>query len=154
MNNEIIAHKSWWYRNWKWFTAVAISFILFLFVFSSSGFSGILIDYTKAYTDIELYNEAIEKASINERVIKVLGTIDPIDNMTILNGAVQYSNNNKSILTTIKITCKKGKAMLDISADRINETWHYKKINVRIKKPIEKKEIITIITPTEYKSRF
>jgi len=48
-----------------------------------------------------------------------------------------------------EVTCKNGKAMLDISADRTNETWHYKKINVRIKKPIEKAETISIITSSE-----
>lgn len=149
MNNDLIVHKNWWQRNWKWFTALAISFIFFLFVLFSSGFNGVLADYTKAYTDIELYNEAIEKARLNKRVIEVLGTIEPINNMTIINGTVQYSNNNKSIQTTIKISCKNGKAMLDISADRTNEKWHYKKINVRIKKPIEKAETIAIITSTE-----
>ncbi|MBQ0788895.1 MAG: hypothetical protein KBT69_15455 [Oceanihabitans sp.] len=149
MNNDLMVHKSWWQRHWKWFTVLAISFTLFLFALFSSGLSGILADYTKAYADIELYNEAIEKARLNERVIEVLGTIEPINRMTILNGAVQYSNNNKSIHTTIKITCKNGTAMLDISADRRNETWHYTKINVRIKKPIEKAETIPIITPIE-----
>ena len=62
--------------------------------------------------------------------------------MTILNGTVTYSDDNKSVNSTIKITCEKGKAMLDISADRINESWNYKKINIRIKSPPEKKETI------------
>jgi hypothetical protein len=69
--------------------------------------------------------------------------------MTILNGTVKYSNNNKSVNSTIKITCENGKAMLDFSAEKINETWSYKVINIRIKNPPEKKETIEIIKPIE-----
>lgn len=69
--------------------------------------------------------------------------------MTILNGSVNYSEDNNLVNSTIKITCQKGKAMLDISANRNNETWDYKIITVRIKSPLEKKETIEILTLIE-----
>ena len=123
--------------------------LLLLISLFPAGFGGILGDYSKAYADSKLYEVALEKAQQNERVKEVLGAIEPIDNVTILNGMVTYSDDNKSVNSTIKITCEKGKAMLDISADRINETWNYKKINVRIKNPSEKKETIEIIKTIE-----
>ncbi|GGG47751.1 CCP domain-containing protein [Bizionia arctica] len=82
---------------------------------------------------------------MNPRVKDVLGEVEPIDPMTILNGSVSYSDDNTSVNSTIKITCKNGKAMLDISADRVNGTWNYSKIAIRIKSPPEKKETIEIL---------
>ena len=39
-----------------------------------------------------------------------------------------------------------GNWSMDISADRINNVWNYKKINIRIKNPPEKKQTIEILT--------
>ena len=56
-----------------------------------------------------------------------------------------HSNDNKFVESTIKIFGKNGKAMLDISAEWINGSWVYNKINVRIKNPPENREVIPII---------
>ncbi|MFB9053927.1 cytochrome c oxidase assembly factor Coa1 family protein [Formosa undariae] len=149
MNNDLIEQKSWWQLNWKWFVPVVGMLLFFIFLLFSSGLGGNLGDYSKAYADPKLYDVALEKVKLNEHVKAVLGAVEPINNMTILNGSVHYSDDNKSVNSTIKITFESGKAMLDISADRSNDTWNYKKINVRIKNPPEKKETIEIIKPIE-----
>ncbi|WP_299223373.1 cytochrome c oxidase assembly factor Coa1 family protein [uncultured Aquimarina sp.] len=69
--------------------------------------------------------------------------------MAILEGEVRYSDNNKSVDLSIRIKGSKRKASMDISADKINGEWNYKKINIRIKKPIEEKQTIKILEQSE-----
>ncbi|WP_339626767.1 cytochrome c oxidase assembly factor Coa1 family protein [uncultured Maribacter sp.] len=145
MSNELIIRNNWFKRNWKWFVPVLLIFLLYIFLWSSSGLIGLFGDYGKAYADSSLYAIPMEKVKSNSRVREVLGEIEPMGKMTILNGAIHYSNDNKFVESTIKIFGKNGKAMLDISAEWINGSWVYNKINVRIKNPPENREVIPII---------
>ncbi|MFH6768802.1 cytochrome c oxidase assembly factor Coa1 family protein [Gaetbulibacter aquiaggeris] len=144
MYNELIKQKSWWNRNWKWFVPVSV-ILLILAVLISSGMGGIGADLAKAYSDTELYENALNRVKSDQKVIKLLGDIEPIDKLAILEGEVQYTNDNQTVNSTIRIKGVKGKARMDIIADRINNEWEYKKINVRIKSPPEKKQTIEII---------
>jgi hypothetical protein len=122
MDNILIKNQSWFKKNWKWFiplTGIVLFLTISLLIIA---FSSVLGNYSKAYADPKLYELALEKVRQNDRVNEVLGEIQPIDNMTILNGSVNYSDDNKIVNSTIKITYKKGKAMLDISAERNNDT--------------------------------
>lgn len=145
MSNELIVEKSWFKKNWKWFIPVFLFFPVLIFLLSSSGLGGLLGDYGKAYSDSSLYVIPMEKVKENNRVSEVLGKIEPMGKMAILNGAIHYSEDNKSVDSTIKIFGENGKAMLDISAEWINDSWQYNKINVRIKNPPENREVIPII---------
>ena len=147
MNNELIIEKSWWSRYYKWLFSVVLIVMIIIYALVKSGFGGILGDYSKAYADPKLYKGALKQVRQNERVKTVLGTVQPIDNMTIINGAVNYSEDNKIVNTTIKISCDNGKAMLDISAIRADNQWNYTTIKVRIKSPPERKETIEIVAP-------
>jgi hypothetical protein len=146
MNNELIVQKSWWKRNWKWLVPVCGIILIGTIIFFSSGMDGIATDLAQAYSDNKLYENALEKAKSDERVTKLLGEIEEIGKMAIFEGQVEYSNNNKTVNTTIRIVGTKGKARMDISADRIHHKWNYSKINVRIKNPPEKKQTIEINT--------
>ena len=146
MNNELIEQKSWWKRNWKWLVPISGIMIISLVIFFSSGMGGITTDLAQAYVDTELYNNALEKVKSDERVTELMGEIEPIDKMAILEGQVKYSNENKTVNSTIRIIGDKGKARMDISADRIKNEWKYTKINVRIKNPPELKQTIEIAT--------
>ncbi|QLE02377.1 hypothetical protein HX109_12725 [Galbibacter sp. BG1] len=146
MNNELIEHKSWWKRNWKWFVPVCGIFVIAITVFFSSGMSGMATDFAQAYADTELYTNAIEKVNSDQKVTELLGEIEPIDKMAILEGQTDYSNDYRTVNSTVRIIGTKGKARMDITADRINNEWNYSKINVRIKNPSEKKQTIEIKT--------
>lgn len=146
MNNELIEQKSWWQKNWKWSLPILGGIVLSVIIFFTSGMDGITTDLAQAYTDTALYEKAIEKANANEQVKEVLGEIKPIDKLAILEGQVEYSNGMKTVHSTIRIVGSKGKAKMDIAADRISEAWSYTKINIRIKSPVEKKQTIEIIT--------
>ena len=146
MNNELIEQKSWWKRNWKWLVPLSGIVVFSLVIFFSSGMGGIGADLAKAYADTELYNNALEKVKSDKRITELLGEIEPIDKMAILEGQVVYSNENKTINSTVRIVGNKGKARMDISADRIENEWNYTKISVRIKNPPENKQTIEIKT--------
>lgn len=146
MSNTTIGHKLWWLQNRKWILSSGLGLLLLVFILFYSGISDLLGGYSQAYLDQQVYNDAIEKTQQHYRVKETLGTIKPLNSMTILNGAVHYSAAKDTIYSTIKIHGSKGKAMLDITAYRVeNNSWNYKKLTVRIKKPIDKKETIPII---------
>ena len=143
MDNELIIEQSWWKRNWKWFLITFI--IMFLLVFGlllSSGVDGNIADIGKAYSDNSLYEKAIEKAKTNNRVLEVIGKIEPIDKLAILEGNAIYSNNHNSVELSVRVKGDKGRGKMDISAKKNGNEWEYKKINIRIKEPIEEIQIL------------
>ncbi len=145
MNNELIEQKSWWKRNWKWFLPISGLIVIFIAIFFSSGMSGAVTNLAQAYADTELYENALEKVKTNQRATELLGEIEPIDKLAILEGSIGYSNDNKTVNSTIRLTGKKLVARMDITATRINNKWDYKKINIRIKNPPEKRQTIEIV---------
>lgn len=145
MNNELIEQKRWWKRNWKWFVPLSGISLIIISVFISSRMGGIGADLAQAYSDTELYENALEKAKSEQKVIELLGEIEPIDKLAILEGEVHFTNNNQTVNSSIRLKGTKGKARMDITADKINNEWNYIVINIRIKNPPEKKQMIEII---------
>ena len=141
MNNELIPEKNWFTRNWKWLVP---TFLFLILCGAISTFISIenTTDVIQAYSDNSLYEKAIEKAKTNERVIEVIGEIEQIDKLAILEGTAIYSNNNNSIETSIRIKGTKGKGKMDIVADKKGTEWIYNKINIRIKNPKEEIQIL------------
>lgn len=131
-------------RHWKWF-APTILVSLLLVVFFSSGLNKMTSDLTLAYSDTELYSKALEKIKTNETVKTILGDIEPIDQLAILEGQVNYSEDNTKVKSSIRIIGTKGKAKLDIIANKVETEWIYKTIVVRIKQPKDQQQTITIL---------
>ena len=143
MDNELIIEKSWLKRNWKWFLLTSIIiFLLVLGLLLSSSVDGNITDISQAYSDKSLYQKAIEKAKTNNRVLEVIGEIEPIDKLAILEGNAIYSNNNNSVELSVRVKGNKGRGKMDISAKKNGNEWEYKKINIRIKEPIEEIQIL------------
>jgi len=145
MSNELIEQKSWWKKNWTWFIPVSGFLLLICPVFISSEIIGIGTDFAQAYSDTELYQDAIKKVKSDQKVKELLGEIELIDKFAILEGEVNYTNGNQTINSTLRIQGTKGKAKMDISADRIDGQWVFKRINVRIKNSDNSKQTIEII---------
>lgn len=146
MNNELIQRKSWWKRNGRWLVPAIGILIVSIVLLFSSGLGSIMGNYTKAYADTQLYERAFTKIKSDKRVIEILGAIEPIDSFAIMEGFVKYYDNNKTVNTSIRVKGANGKAMMDITANLIHNTWDYEKINVRIGKPIAEKQTIEIIS--------
>jgi hypothetical protein len=143
MDNNLINEQSWWKKNWKWFLPTFSIMLLLAFgLLLSSSVNGNITDIAQAYSDNSLYEKAIEKAKTNKRVIEVIGEIEPIDKLAILEGNAIYSNNQNSVELSIRVKGSKGKGKMDISANKIGNKWEYKKINIRIKDPKEEIQIL------------
>lgn len=123
----------------------SIVVIIFLVVFFSSGMNKVASNLVHAYSDTELYHNALEKVKADKTVITILGEIQPIDQLAILEGQVNYSEDHTSVKSSIRITGTKGKARLDIMAHKVENEWDYKTINVRIKTPKDQQQTIDII---------
>ena len=141
MNNELIPDKSYWSRNRKWIVPVFLFLILSIGILSSIS-DGPATDLVQAYADNSLYENAIAKAKTNQRVLEVIGEIEPIDKLAILEGNAVYSNDNNSVALSVRIKGINGNGKLDITAEKFGTEWKYKKIIVRNKN--SKEEIVVV----------
>lgn len=146
--NEIIEKQNWWQRNWKWFIPIIGFFIFIIGIISTTDIDKNISDIAKVYVDPTLCENAIIQAQGNEEVQNLLGTLDPIDKMAILEGRVAYSNNNTSVDMSVRVKGEKGKGRIRIIAERKNNEWIYNKIQIGIKK-IGKTILITDILISE-----
>ena len=145
MNNELITHNSWWKRNWKWLGSTSVLFIVLIAMVLYSGIGKMGKDLAQAYSDEELYQNALNQLQSHPKVIELLGEIEPIDQLAILEGEVHYTNENKTVNSSIRLKGAKGNARMDITAIKNNAGWEYKIIKVRIKNPPENKQTIEIV---------
>ncbi|WP_136464991.1 cytochrome c oxidase assembly factor Coa1 family protein [Flagellimonas onchidii] len=145
MDNELIIQKSWWKRNWKWFVPVAGTILILSFLFSS-GAGDLAADMAKAYSNSEVYENALEKVKQNPKAHDILGEIKPMDKFAIFEGRATFIDNNKTLNTSVRINASKVKARMDIIAKKSNGSWIYQTINVRVKNPPEKRQTIAIFS--------
>ena len=138
---------TWLNKNYKWLVPVLTIFIIITYLLASSNLGKTSTDLAQAYTDTELYQEAINKANRNTRVLELIGEIQPIGKMTILNGEVQYLDNAQKVTSTVKVQGSKDNAKLDLSAYRNGDVWVYELINLRIDKSGDNAQSIEIINP-------
>ena len=144
MDNTTIQHRTWWQRHWKWLIpSTVIIFGLLLFIFSDLG--GAASDFSKAYADKEIFNNAIEKVKANDKASEVLGELQTIDQLAILEGSVNFSNDNKTFKSSTRIVGLKASGKLDIIADKVDNVWVYKLIKVRVKKPKDQRQTIVVL---------
>jgi hypothetical protein len=154
MDNELIIKQSWFKKNWKWFLPITLVLFLLLFGFIVKlSIDENVTEIIQAYSDKSLYENAIKKANSNNRVLIVIGEIEPIDKLALLEGNAIYSNNNNSVELSFRVKGKIGKGKMDISAYKVKNQWHYKNISIRVKKPEEKIQILKD-TPTARSKRF
>jgi hypothetical protein len=146
MNNELIRPKSWWKKSWKWLLPIIGLVLILVFFVTSTGLGGVANDFAQAYSETELYENAIKKVNSEPIANELLGDIESLGKLAILEGETQYSNDNQTVNSTVRIIGIKEKARMDITAERVNGVWNYSKINVRIKNPPNKKQMIEINT--------
>ena len=139
--DNVVFQESWLKNNWKWLLPTLMGIILCICVFSST-IAEDTSSIVQAYSDTLLYEKAIEKANKNIEVLAVIGKIEPIDKLSIMEGNVVYSNHNNSVVTTVRISGVKESGKIDIIAHKINKLWHYQKITIRLKK---QKVAITVL---------
>jgi hypothetical protein len=146
--NEYSSRRTWWQQNMKWFVPLAGVFILIIGFFTFTMFGDHFNNFAQAYAEDDLVENAVQIAGEDRRVQEVVGEIQPVDKMAVLNGEVRYSEDNNAVEMTIKIKGAKTSVMMDVAAERAAEGWDYHKIDVRIKNPPEKKQTINVLETT------
>ena len=142
MNNEVSEEKNWMRRNWKWFVPSLVIVVILATVFVATGSVGGASDLAAAYKDEALYENAVKQSNRNDKVLEILGTLEPVDNMAILEGTVKYSDEKQSVNLTVRVKGNKGKAKMDVVATKKGNAWEYSLIKIRIKAP--QQEIIVL----------
>ena len=143
--SEYSSRRTWWQQNMKWFVPLAGVFILIIGFFTFTMFGDHFNNFAQAYAEDDLVENAVKIAGEDRRVQEVVGEIQPVDKMAVLNGEVSYSKDNNAVEMTFKIKGTKTSAMLNVAAERAGEHWDYHKIDVRIKNPPEKKQTIKVL---------
>ncbi|MCV6630106.1 MAG: cytochrome c oxidase assembly factor Coa1 family protein [Flavobacteriaceae bacterium] len=120
--------------------AIALLFILYMVVQNGS----IGVDIAKAYSEQDLYQDAIELANADSRVVTAIGKIDALDVMAILEGNVQYTGEGTKVASTVRVKGSKTKAKMDIWASRQNQKWIYDSIRIRYKDAVREQRMIRL----------
>lgn len=143
MSNDLVKQKNWLQHSWKWMLPlVIISILTFTLFFSMT--AGHLGDFTKAYAEPQLFEGAKDIAQQNKKVTELLGKLEPVEKMAILEGDIEYSDENNHVTLSVKIIGATGKATMDVIANLINDAWEYQKIAIRIKNPPKKRQTIRV----------
>ncbi|WP_157483844.1 hypothetical protein [Maribacter hydrothermalis] len=104
---------------------------------------------TKAYSEPEICEGALEIAKADSTVLNLLGNLEPLGALDMLNGSVGYSKTGDTVGITIDVKgdkqIKNIRSKMDVLAEKINDKWEYISINIRIKKPDELKQTIAIL---------
>lgn len=145
MNNDLVIKESWLKRNWKWFLPTTILSLFIFGILITSTTEENITNITQAYSDSSLYEKAIEAANSNKKVLDIIGKIQPIDKLAIIEGTVVYSNQNNSVESSVQIKGSRGNGKIDISADRDGTQWKYKKIIIRTKTQKEEIEVLNTL---------
>ena len=148
MNLKSMGRIIWLKKKRFWFILTAFVMI-FLFIWSlPSELPSNIVQIGKAYSEPEIYENAMQLARENHRVREVLGELNPMGPMSLIEGSVRYSRGGDSVAITINIkgdkSNKRINSKLDIRAHRKNNKWEYQKLQIRIKNPVEMRETIPI----------
>lgn len=142
MSNDNIEKKSWFKRNRMWLVPVSAAVFMFVLIFASSDTLTHAVDFASGYNDKALYENAVKQANANKEVLDVVGKLEPVDNMAIVESTIEYSNNDQSVNLSVRVSGTKGKAKMDVAATKKDSVWQYSLIKLRIKNP--KQEIIVL----------
>ncbi len=125
--------KSWFGRNWLWFIPLTgcLGFVLLVVLGFGAAFFGI----SKMITNATPVEYAIEQAAKNEQVIKKLGK--PIEKYGIPSGNISLDNNDGNVDFSVPIRGDKGEGVLVIRGIKVEGTWIYEDLYVRIKETQE-----------------
>lgn len=152
--NEHLPYRNWFQRNKIWIIFIVI-LVVVLFYILPKDFKVGAMHMLIAYSDTEIVDSAISITNKNKRIKEILGDIQPMTKMTMLEGYVTYSKNIDSVFMalTIKGSKGKGKGKLDIYAFKKNNKWEFERLLVRLKEPKFRKESIPISIPADLRKQ-
>lgn len=147
--SSIKRNKPWYKRKRTWFLLFVL-ICLGLFISSLPSGLGRNIGFlAKAYLEPEICEGALAITKKNKKILKILGELEPMGSLDMLNGSVGYSKGGDSAAITIDVRgdkeIKNIRSKMDVLARRMGGEWEYLNIKVRIKKPEELRQTIPIL---------
>lgn len=147
--NSMHRSRPWYKRKRTWFLLVML---LGLGMFISSLPAELptnIVYLVKGYSEPEICEGALEITKKNPQILEIIGELEPLGNLDMLNGSVFYSKGGDSVAITINvrgdIENKNIRSKMDVVAFKIDGKWEYDEIRVRIKRPPELKQAIPIL---------
>jgi len=131
--NEHIRQKSWFQRNWGW--VIPVGGCLTVILLLVTGVGAAIFGLSKIFKESAPYAYAIDRASNDPDVIKLLG--DDIASDGIMKGNISLKNDNGKANITIPIKGTKGVGTVTIIGKKTDGTWTYKTLFVTIKETNE-----------------
>ncbi|WP_233861111.1 cytochrome c oxidase assembly factor Coa1 family protein [Tenacibaculum piscium] len=129
---EVQEQKSWFARNWGWVVPVGgcgcgcLGLVLFAFL----GIGATIFSVFDTITNATPVTYAVEQASINKKVINLLG--EPIEEVGIPSGNISLENENGEVDFSIAIKGSKEAGTLVVRGMRFNGEWIYEDLYVRV----------------------
>jgi len=130
--------KSWFGRNWVW--AVPLGGCLTLIIVIVAFFGAVIFGVSEMFSGSEPYQVAVEQASKNELVIEVLG--EPIETDGIMNGKIDFENDEGTADFSIPLAGPKGKARVYIEGTKSEGEWTYQRLYVITKESEEQIDLL------------
>ncbi|MCL6220294.1 cytochrome c oxidase assembly factor Coa1 family protein [Zunongwangia pacifica] len=118
----------------KWLViSLGIVAVLLILAFSTTNLGTHISNFTEIYADEALHKDALDIANNDPKVMDYFGRISVKDNLSLLNGDVQYSEDHSKVELTFKVKGSKENGVMDIKATRNAEVWEYQSIILRSK---------------------
>jgi len=146
--SSINKNRPWFKRKRTWFLLFGL-ICLGLFISTLPSELPRNIGYlVKAYSEPEICEGALSITKKNEKILKILGELEPMGNLDMLNGSVGYSKGADSAAITIDVRGDKKieniRSKMDVLAHKIDGKWEYLNIKIRVKEPAELRQTIPI----------
>ncbi|MGK0494178.1 MAG: hypothetical protein ACJAU2_000556 [Maribacter sp.] len=123
---------------------------MFFGFLSTSKLGENIVGIAKVYSESEVCDGALEIARKDKKVLQLLGELNPLSKLAILEGAHKYSDGYSTLNVTFDVIGakheRKVRSKMDVIAHRNGEQWRYASIRIRIKKPADLKQTIQIVT--------
>ncbi len=141
--------KPWFKRKRTWFLLFVLTFMGLFISTLPKELPRNVAYLAKAYSEPEICEEALAITKNDPKILTLLGELEPMGKLDMLNGSVGYSKGGDSVAITIDVRgdkkIKNIRSKMDVLAEKVNGKWEYRNIKVRIKQPLEMKQTIPIL---------
>lgn len=109
-------------------------------------------EIVQVHRETNVLDSALAIASKDLRITELLGELEPLGNLAILEGSHRYTNAYNRLEITVDVHgAKSGNSIrgkMDVLVDKKDKEWVFKTIDIRVKKPLDLKQTIHILKAT------
>lgn len=109
-------------------------------------------EIVQVHRETNVLDSALAIASKDLRITELLGELEPLGNLAILEGSHRYTNAYNRLEITVDVHgAKSGNSIrgkMDVLVDKKDKEWVFKTIDIRVKKPLDLKQTIHILNAT------